>query len=109
MEELGTFEKRFLRGNTRAGGGRWEEEVGRWLGVRWAAKEALYKAYPYPYRWPWEGKGGPRGIKAKRAGEGEGEGEGGELGGRLTWKEATMRVDVVSGKFSWFVGLLGGG
>ena len=87
LEELGAFEKRFLGGNTRGREGRWEKEVGRWLGVRWAAKEALYKAYPYPYWWPWEG------------GAGAGGGGGGGLGGRLTWKEMTMRVDGISGEF----------
>ncbi|KAF8451240.1 hypothetical protein BGX38DRAFT_1183650 [Terfezia claveryi] len=93
LEELGAFEKRFLGGNTGRGkGGRWEEEVVRWLGVRWAAKEALYKAYPYPYRWPW--KGGSRGVRNVK-----GEGWVEELGERLTWKEVTMRVDEVSGEF----------
>ena len=85
LEELGAFEKRFLGGNTRGGEGLWEKEVARWLGVRWAAKEALYKAYPYPYWWLWEG---------------EGTGGRGGSGGRLTWKEVTMRVDGVSGEFA---------
>jgi len=95
LEELGAFERRFLGGND-TGRERWREEVGRWLGVRWAAKEALYKAYPYPWRWP--GEGGFRG-EGETEGEGEGEGE----GERLTWKEVTMRVDEVSGEFSFSV------
>ncbi|KAF8427931.1 hypothetical protein EV426DRAFT_588966 [Tirmania nivea] len=101
LEELAAFERRFLEANTWEKRGRWKEEMGRWLGVRWAAKEALYKAYPYP--WPLKcGSSVGVGIGIGVEGHEEGEkGKGGEegLGERLTWKEVTMRVDGISGEF----------
>ncbi|KAF8466368.1 4'-phosphopantetheinyl transferase superfamily-domain-containing protein [Kalaharituber pfeilii] len=54
-----------------------EDRVLRFLGNRWAVKEAVYKAYPHPH---------PSYVRPKYT------------PGRLTWKDVTLSKDVLSGK-----------
>lgn len=58
----------------------WQRRVKQWLGVRWVAKEALYKAYPHL-------KGEKEVIE-----NGEGSQES-KAQGRLTWKDVTLRYE----------------
>ncbi|KAI5794291.1 4'-phosphopantetheinyl transferase superfamily-domain-containing protein [Peziza echinospora] len=48
------------------------ESILRYMATRWAAKEALYKAYPHPH---------PSGVEE-----------------RITWKEVSVLKDITSGK-----------
>lgn len=91
-EELYTFNSRFLKGNAvNIQSPQWPEDVKKWLGVRWAAKEALYKAYPYPDL-----------LSRKKSVNGTGLEEEvkrvSEKVARLTWKEVTMKYDAISGE-----------